>query len=181
MEENKARIIIYSAHESYKKLMYIASSIMTQDNDVELELFIKQNILRVAGKISYEILYPLYKKYPEIKSEIDVLNEGLSLSLVKKDTLKNKNVLMGEYKARVIAFVATGAFYKLGGSLVPYIVSISEQNDSNKDKLELEVTQAIVEQSGDIILKILKPIFKVYPVIKEEIDTVYQEFGLFPC
>ncbi len=89
---------------------------------------------------------------------------------------------MDKSKARFIVYSATSAFNKLGGNLVPRVVSNKdEQNQSSKSKLEIEVTDAIIRESRNIILQILEPIFKEYPELKEEFNTMHEEFGYFPC
>lgn len=180
MNKEKARVIIYSANEAFKKLMFIAMSIEDDAKD-ELELSIKKETLIIAGHISYEILYPLFNEYPEIKNEIDIVDKILLEIYAKNKKHKSSGIFDDKDKARTITYIATSAFSKLGGSLVPHVVSIGKEDDSNKSKLELEVTQAIIEQSGEIILKILKPIFKRYPEFEKEINLIHNEFGILPC
>ncbi len=180
MNKDKARVVIYSANEAFKKLMFIAKSIDDNTRD-ELELNIKKDALTIAGHISYEILYPLFNEYPEIKNEIMIIDKGLALSTTEEKKCEKSDIFNDKNKTRIITYIATSAFSKLGGSLVPHVVSIGKEDDSNKSKLELEATQAIIEQSGEIILKILKPIFKRYPEFIDETNQIHNRFGILPC
>jgi hypothetical protein len=180
MNKEKARVIIYSANEAFKKLMFIAISIEDDAKD-ELELMISKAARRIAAHISYEILHSLFNEYPEIKNEIDMVDKVLLEVYSKKQKHQSNGIFDNKDKARIITYIATSAFSKLGGSLVPHVVSIGKEDDSSKSKLELEVTQAIIEQSGEIILKILKPIFERYPEFEKEINLIHNEFGILPC
>ena len=175
MKKNKALIIIYSANEAFKKLMFIAKSIDDNTRD-ELELSIKKVTLIIAGHISYEILYPLFNEYPEIKNEIMIIDKGLDLSTTEERKCEKGDIFNDKNKTRIITYIAMSAVVRLEKNLVPYVISID-----SSDEQETEIAQAVIDQTREIILKILKPIFKRHPEFIDETNQIHNRFGILPC
>ncbi len=164
MNDKKARFIVYFSYEAYRMMMLAATrfeEIETSNLPVE-----KKTILILAGHISYEILYPLYKKYPKIKDEMDYLENVLQ----QDNNEKNGQ----ELTIKTIAFLVAGAFSKLGGTMIPHFFS------ENDDMFETEIKQAIIDQSERIIVDILNPIFVEYPDIKQEVNLLFNQIGRLP-
>ena len=166
MNENKAKVIAYSAYKAYEKLMFLVSSLDNEEDDIINNL--KNNCLQVSAKISYEILYQIYNEFPNIKKDIDLLNE--LIPFVHNNKIKPLKQIDTEEKARVVIYLATSAFNDLAGRLIPHVIS----------KNENKIAQSIAEQSKDIILNILTPLFNKFPSFKNELDEIQNTFGFFP-
>jgi len=167
MDESKAKLIACSSYKANKKLIFL-SSLFSTNNKEPIIKELKNNLLLISVRISYEILHPIYNEFPDIKKDIELLETILSLKYVKTKTLKKIDT---ENEARIIIYLAISAFNDLAGHLIPKIISINEN----------EIAQVIAEQSKNIILNILTPLFKEFPNLKNELDKVQNSFGIFPC
>jgi hypothetical protein len=169
MDKNKSKVIAYSSHQAYMKLMFLSSLLVVddvlEDNMIE-EL--KKYLLSISASISYEVLYPIYNEFPDIKKNINLLERTLPFAHKHKTQCLKK--IDTEEKARIFIYLTTSAFNDLAGRLIPHVVS------SNENK----IAQIIVKQSKEIILNILTPLFKKFPSFKHELDEIQNTLGYFP-
>ncbi|ADV45612.1 hypothetical protein [Nitratifractor salsuginis] len=166
----KQKIIAFSAYSSYQKLMFLASVFsFDKGSDVDdLVAKLKKDILEISARISYEILYQIWNESPEIENDTKMIFENLKIS-------KNGNARKIKYidsieEARIISYLITSAYNDLGGRLVPDIVKADESR----------ISKAVIEQSKNIIINLLTPLFKKFPELKMESDKIYNLFGVFP-
>lgn len=172
MDKDKATIIAYSSHKSYIKLMFLTSLLVVENDDaLEYRMIkeLKEHLLLISARISYEVLYPIYNEFPEIKKDIELLETALPFSRNQKS--KSLKKIDTEEKARIVIYLTTSAFNDLAGRLIPHVILANEN----------EIAQVIVEQSKKIILNILTPLFKQFPNFKNELDEIQNTFGSFPC
>jgi len=170
MDRDKAKTIAYSSHKAYTKLMFLTSLLIVEDdisgNNIVKEL--KKNLLSISARISYEILYPIYNEFPEIKKDIDLLETALPFARNHKTQFLKE--IDTEEKARIVIYLSTSAFNDLAGRLIPHVISTNEN----------EISQVVAEQSKNIILNILTPLFKKFPSFKNELDEIQNTLGSFP-
>lgn len=170
MDKDKAKIIAHSSHKAYTKLMFLTSLFEVEDN-VLVDTMIKElkkHLLSISARISYEVLYPIYNEFPEIKKDIALLETALPFARNHKTQFLKE--IDTEEKARIVIYLTTSAFNDLAGRLIPHVISTNEN----------EITQVITEQSKKIILNVLTPLFKKFPNFKNELDEIQTTFGSFP-
>jgi len=170
MDRDKAKIIAYSSHKAYIKLMFLTSLLVVEDDVLEYTIIkeLKKDLLSTSARISYEVLYPIYNEFPEIKTDIELLETAVPFARNQKTKiLKNIDT---EEEARIFIYLSTSAFNDLAGRLIPHVISTNEN----------EIAEVIVEQSKKIILNILTPLFKKFPNFKNELDEIQNTFGSFP-
>jgi len=168
--KQKQKIIAYSAYSCYQKLMFIAS-VFSFDEEYSVDFLVrklKKDILEISARISYEILYQIWKESPEIENDTKLIFENLKIA--KNNNIKKIKKIDSIEKARIIIYLITSAYNDLGGKLVPDIVTVDESR----------ISKVIIEQSKNIIINLLTPLFKEFPELKNESDKIYNSFGAFP-